>query len=54
MAKTRENMAIVYEEQGHYDQDLEIFKPVLETKMCVRGQDSPRRGRVVQRPWYRV
>jgi tetratricopeptide (TPR) repeat protein len=34
------NMAIIYETQGHYDQALEVYKPVLETKIRVCGQDS--------------
>jgi hypothetical protein len=33
-------MAIIYETQGHYDQALEVYKPVLETKIRVCGQDS--------------
>jgi len=37
---TRENMAIIYEQQGHYDQALKIYKPGLETKIRVCGQDS--------------
>ena len=33
-------MAIIYEQQGHYDQALKIYKPGLETKIRVCGQDS--------------
>jgi hypothetical protein len=31
-------MAIIYQQQGHYDQALEIYKSVLETKIRVCGQ----------------
>ena len=41
VAKTRENMAIIYRKQGHYDQALEIYKSVLETKIRVCGHDHP-------------
>ena len=41
VAKTRENMAIIYQDQGHYDQALEIYKSVLETKMRVGGHEHP-------------
>jgi tetratricopeptide (TPR) repeat protein len=40
LAGTRENMAIIYEQEGHYDQALENYKPGLETKIHVCGQDS--------------
>ena len=41
VAKTRENMAIIYQNQGHYDQALEIYKSVLETKIRVCGHEHP-------------
>ena len=41
VAKTRENMAIIYQDQGHYDQALEIYKSVLETKIRVCGHEHP-------------
>ena len=41
VAKTRENMAIIYDQQGHYDQALEIYKSVLETKIRVCGHEHP-------------
>ena len=34
-------MAIIYQQQGHYDQALEIYKSVLETKICVCGHEHP-------------
>ena len=34
---SRENMAIIYETQGLYDQALEIYNSVLETKVQVVG-----------------
>ncbi len=39
VAKTRENMAIIYQNQGHYDHALEIYKSVLETKIRVCGHE---------------
>ena len=41
VAKTRENKAIIYHNQGHYDQALEIYKSVLETKIRVCGHEHP-------------
>ena len=41
VAKTREKMAIIYQYQGHYDQALEIYKSVLETKIRVCGHEHP-------------
>ena len=34
-------MANIYQNQGHYDQALEIYKSVLETKIRVCGHDHP-------------
>jgi tetratricopeptide (TPR) repeat protein len=39
VAKTRENMANIYLQQGLYDQALEIYNSVLETKVRVVGHD---------------
>ena len=41
VAKTRENMANIYARTGKFNQALEFYKSVLETKICVCGQDSP-------------
>ena len=41
VAMTRENMATIYWKQGHYDQALEIYKSVLETKIRVCGHEHP-------------
>jgi len=35
------HMAIIYQNQGHYDQALEIYKSVLETKIRVCGHEHP-------------
>ena len=40
-------MAIIYETQGLYDQALEIYNSVLETKVRVIGHDHPARGRAM-------
>ena len=41
VAMTRDNMAIIYDQQGHCDQALEIYKSVLETKIRVCGHEHP-------------
>ena len=39
VALTRENMAIIYKNQGQYEKALEIYKSVLETKIRVCGHE---------------
>ena len=41
VAKTEENMAIIYQSQGKFEKTLEIYRKVLETKIRVCGQDHP-------------
>ena len=41
VAKTQENMAVVYDSQGQYQKALEIYESVLATKIRVCGQDHP-------------
>ena len=41
VAKTEENMAIIYDEQGKFEKALEIYRKVLETKIRVCGHEHP-------------
>jgi hypothetical protein len=41
VAKIQEGMANMYADQGKYDQALDIYKSVLETRILVCGQDFP-------------
>ena len=49
VAHTRGSIAIIYEEQGHYDQALEIYKSALETKIRMCGLMKPKRLKVYAR-----
>ncbi len=40
VAKTRENMAMIYYAQVHYDQALQVYKSVPQTMIRVCGHDS--------------